>query len=206
MRTARRLLAILLAAAAFISCSRSPEKDEHASEHQTAPGSRHIEVSEEARKKSDIVLAVTGPAVIRQTIRLNGKINANEDRMAHVSPRFPGIVKAVSKHLGDTIKKGEVLAVIESNESLQLYEVKSEIDGTAIDKKITPGEFVDTSRTIFVIADLTTVWIDFSVYRSESEKLHEGEKVFIKAEDERERIESTISYIDRKSTRLNSSH
>src|SRR5437762_11680546 len=117
MRATRRLLAIFLSAAAFISCSHSSEKDERASEHQAPPGRRHIEVSEEARKKSDIVLALAGPAVIRQTIRLNGKINANEDRMAHVSPRFPGIVKAVIKHLGDTIKNGEALAVIESNES-----------------------------------------------------------------------------------------
>ena len=195
MRITQRLLLIFLAAASFTSCSRSAEKQEHVSEHQAAPGSRQIEVSEEARKKSDIVLAVAGPAVIRQTMRLNGKINPNEDRMAHVSPRFPGIVKAVGKRLGDTVKKGEALAVIESNESLQPYEVKSEIDGTVIEKKIAPGEFVDTSRTIFVIADLSTVWIDFNVYRRESEKLHEGEKVLIKAEDEREKIESVISYI-----------
>jgi cobalt-zinc-cadmium efflux system membrane fusion protein len=195
MRITHLLLIIFLAAAAFTSCSRSKEKDEASSEHQTAPVSKHIDVSEEARKKSGIELAVAGPAVLRQTMKLNGKINTNEERTAHVSPRFPGIVKAVGKRLGDPVKKGEALAVIESNESLQTYEVKSEIDGTVIEKKITLGEFVDTGRTIFVVADLSTVWIDFSVYRRESEKLHEGAKVFIKAEDAGEKIESTISYI-----------
>src|SRR2546430_6345451 len=157
MRTTPRLLAIFLTAAAFASCSRSTEKDAHASENQTAPVNKHIDVGEEARKKSGIELAVAGPAVLRQTVKLNGKINTNEDRTAHVSPRFPGIVKAVGKRLGDTVKKGEALAVIESNESLQSYEVKSEIDGTVIDKKIALGEFVDTGRNIFVVADLSTV-------------------------------------------------
>lgn len=195
MRITRSLLAIFLAAAAVASCSRSTEKAETSSEHQAAPANKHIDVSEEARKKSRIELAVAGPAVLRETVKLNGKINTNEDRTAHVSPRFPGIVKSVGKRLGDTVKTGEALAVIESNESLQPYEVKSQIDGTVIDKKITLGEFVDTGRTIFVVADLSTVWIDFSVYRRESEKLHEGVMVFIKAEDAGEKIESTISYI-----------
>ena len=195
MRITQLLLAIFLAAAALTSCSRSTQKTETNAEHQTAPTAKHIDVSEEARKKSGIELAVAGPAVLRETMKLNGKINTNEDRTAHVSPRFPGIVKAVGKRLGDTVKTGEALAVIESNESLQTYEVKSQIDGTVIDKKITLGEFVDTGRTIFVVADLSTVWIDFSVYRRESEKLHEGAKVFIKAEDAGEKIESTISYI-----------
>src|ERR1700716_2574384 len=182
MRTTPRLLAIFFTAAAFAACSRSTEKDAHTSENQTAPANKHIEVSEEARKKSGIELAVAGPAVLRQTGKLNGKINTKEDRTAQVRPRFPGIVKSVGKRLGDTVKKGEALAVIESNESLQSYEVKSEIDGTVIEKKITLGEYVDTGRNIFVVADLSTVWIDFSVYRRESEKLHEGAKVFIKAE------------------------
>src|SRR5438067_2827945 len=195
MRTTPRLLAIFLTAAVFTSCSRSTEKNAHASENQTAPVNKHIDVSEEARKKSGIELAAAGPAVLRQTVKLNGKINTNEDRTAHVSPRFPGIVKAVGKRLGDTVKKGEALAVIESNESLQSYEVKSEIDGTVIDKKIALGEFVHTGRNIFVVADLSTVWVDFSVYRRASAKLRESEKAMIKAEAGREQIESTISYV-----------
>ena len=49
-------------------------------------------------------------------------------------PRFPGIVKAVKKRLGDKVERGEVLAQIESNESLKIYDVVSEIAGTVITK------------------------------------------------------------------------
>ena len=177
----------------LVSCSKSKkEANEHAAEQ---PEKKRIEVTEEARKKSGIQIEVAGPAVLKKTLKLNGKITPNEERMVHVSPRFPGIVKSIAKRLGDVVKTGEALAVIESNESLQPYEVKSEIDGTIIKRDIALGEFVDTSKTIFIVADLSNVWVDFSVYRHESENLRVGQKVLIQPNERADKIESTISYI-----------
>src|SRR5439155_26482274 len=137
----------------------------------------------------------TGPAVLKKTLKLKGKITPNEERMLHVSPRFPGIVKSIAKRLGDVVKTGEALAVIESNESLQPYDVKSEIDGTIIKRDIALGEFVDTSKSIFIVADLSNVWVDFSVYRHVSERLGVGEKVLFQQRDSADKVERTISYI-----------
>lgn len=188
----RLILAFVIVASLFNSCSHS----EKAAEEQEADHSENlIAVTEEARRKSDIVIEIAGPAVINKTVKLNGKIGPNEERMVHVSPRFPGIVKSIAKRLGDKVKNSEALAVIESNESLQPYEVKSEIDGTIIKKEIALGEFVDTSKTIFIVADLSTVWVDFSVYRRESESLKLGQKVLLQPNESADRIESTISYI-----------
>jgi cobalt-zinc-cadmium efflux system membrane fusion protein len=177
----------------LVSCSKSKkEANEHAAEQ---PEKKRIEVTEEALKKSGIQIEVAGPAVLKKTLKLNGKITPNEERMVHVSPRFPGIVKSIAKRLGDIVKTGEALAVIESNESLQPYEVKSEIDGTIIKRDIALGEFVDTSKMIFIVADLSNVWVDFSVYRHESENLRVGQKVLIQPNERADKIESTISYI-----------
>jgi cobalt-zinc-cadmium efflux system membrane fusion protein len=177
----------------LVSCSKSKkEANEHAAEQ---PEKKRIEVTEEALKKSGTQIEVAGPAVLKKTLKLNGKITPNEERMVHVSPRFPGIVKSIAKRLGDVVKTGEALAVIESNESLQPYEVKSEIDGTIIKRDIALGEFVDTSKTIFIVADLSNVWVDFSVYRHESENLRVGQKVLIQPNERADKIESTISYI-----------
>ncbi len=185
--------ALLVSLLLLVSCSKSKkEADEHAAEQ---PKKKRIEVTEEARKKSGIAIEVAGPAVLKKTLKLNGKIGPNEERMVHVSPRFPGIVKSITKRLGDAVKTGEALAVIESNESLQPYEVKSEIDGTIIKRDIALGEFVDTSKTIFIVADLSNVWVDFSVYRHESESLGVGQKVLIQPTESADKIESTISYI-----------
>ncbi len=185
--------ALLVSLLLLVSCSKSKkEPNEHAAEQ---PGKKRIEVTEEALKKSGIQIEVAGPAVLKKTLKLNGKITPNEERMVHVSPRFPGIVKSIAKRLGDVVKTGEALAVIESNESLQPYEVKSEIDGTIIKRDIALGEFVDTSKTIFIVADLSNVWVDFSVYRHESENLRVGQKVLIRPGENADKIESTISYI-----------
>ncbi len=185
--------ALFVSVSSLASCSKlKKEADEHAAEQ---PGKKRIEVTEEALKKSGIQIEVAGPAVLKKTLKLNGKITPNEERMVHVSPRFPGIVKSIAKRLGDVVKTGEALAVIESNESLQPYEVKSEIDGTIIKRDIALGEFVDTSKTIFIVADLSNVWVDFSVYRHESENLRVGQKVLIRPGENADKIESTISYI-----------
>jgi multidrug efflux pump subunit AcrA (membrane-fusion protein) len=190
----RALSAVLFVSlSSLVSCSKSKkEADEHAAEQ---PEKKRIEVTEEGLKKSGIEIEVAGPAVLKKTLKLNGKITPNEERMVHVSPRFPGIVKSIAKRLGDVVKTGEALAVIESNESLQPYEVKSEIDGTIIKRDIALGEFVDTSKTIFIVADLKNVWVDFSVYRHESENLRVGQKILIQPNEGADKIESTISYI-----------
>jgi membrane fusion protein, heavy metal efflux system len=187
-----RLLILVLAPVVCVSCGG---KKKATQETAQAEQKKIVELSGEALKKAEITIETAGPAVLRKTIKLNGKIGSDEDRTAQINARFPGIVKAAAKRLGDEVKSGDTLAVIESNDSLQPYEVKAQIDGTIIKKDIALGEFVDTSKTIFIVADLKTVWIDFSVYRGEADDLHQGQKVFVRAGPKREPIESTISYI-----------
>src|SRR4030095_17179277 len=94
-----------------------------------------VEMSEESRKKAGIVIETAGSAKLAIKLNLNGKIAANEERMTHVIPRFPGVVKSVTKRLGDEVAKGEVLATGESNESLQTYDIKAELDGTVMKRE-----------------------------------------------------------------------
>src|ERR1051325_5492543 len=114
---ASALTSFFLAGLLLTSCSRSEREDEE----QTAEKSdkRRIEVSEEVRKECQVGIAVAEPVVLKKTVKLNGKIGPNEERMVQVSPRFPGVVKSISKRLGDHVAPGEALALIESNESLQ---------------------------------------------------------------------------------------
>lgn len=61
-----------------------------------------------------IVLARAEPSVIRRQVTLPGEIKFNEDRTAHVVPRVAGIVESVSAQLGQTVRKGQTLAVLSS--------------------------------------------------------------------------------------------
>ena len=149
----------------------------------------------DAVKNSGIIIATAGPAKIKTTIKVNGRVLPNEEHMTHVIPRYPGIVKKINKRLGDAVEKDEVVAVVESNESLQSYEVKSSIAGTVIKKDVTQGEFVKEGEAIYTVADLGTVWVDLNVHRKDFDKLKVGETVTIFPGEGMTNATGTVSYI-----------
>jgi len=146
-------------------------------------------------KEFGIELSTAGSGKLEQHVDLTGEIVIDPDRLAHIFPRFPGIVKEVRKKIGNPVKKGEVLAIIESNESLSPYEVKSLIDGNVIDMHLTRGEVIADGDHSFTIADLNKVWVNLSVYEKDLPDIQIGKKVFISAGPNTKEIEGKISYI-----------
>lgn len=142
-----------------------------------------------------IELLQAGPRELREVLRLNGIIQPNQETLVKVTPRFPGVVRSMRKRLGDKVKKDEVLATVESNQSLTTYELKAPIDGTIIDRDGTLGEFASEARPLFTIADLSTMWIDFAVYRRDFARVRVGDPVAIDVEDGGSTIESKIDYV-----------
>lgn len=142
-----------------------------------------------------IVIAAAGPASIRERVVLNGRVAPNEDALAHVMPRFPGVVRSIHKRLGDAVARGDLLAVIESNESLHPFELRAPLAGTVIAKDVAPGEFVSTDRELYQIADLGTVWVDLDVYRRDFGRLAKGQPVRVDAGDGSPPIETTLAYL-----------
>lgn len=154
-----------------------------------------VELHPEAATNSGIVLETAGSAIIKGTVKVNGRILPNEERMKHVVPRYPGVLKEVRKRLGDQVAKDEVLAIVESNESLESYAVKSDLAGTIIEKHAVPGEFVSEGKAIYVVADLSTVWVDLNVYRQDSARVEEGQTVIIDDGEGLHKEEGKIAYI-----------
>lgn len=67
-------------------------------------------------KEFGIEVGPAGPGELKVHVRLPGEIVVNADRVAHIVPRVPGLVREVRKSLGDPVRKGEVMAVLESRE------------------------------------------------------------------------------------------
>ncbi len=88
-----------------------------------------------------------------------------------------------------------MLAVIESNESLSPYEVKSLIGGTVIAKHITLGEFVRDDADVYVIADLSTVRVNVTVYAGTCRASAGAKAVTIRAAGLAEKAEGQIAYV-----------
>ncbi|HUG12540.1 MAG TPA: efflux RND transporter periplasmic adaptor subunit, partial [Opitutaceae bacterium] len=153
------------------------------------------QMSPEAARNAGIVIEPVGAAKLKQSLQVHGRVVANEDQMKHVIPRFPGIAREIHKRLGDTVAEDEVMAVVESNESLQPYEVKSAQAGTVIQKDVSAGEFVEAGETIYVVADLSSVWVDLSVYRKDFSQIKIGQSVTIDGGEGMPKAEGTIAYL-----------
>jgi len=147
-----------------------------------------------AIESANIKIKEVGPAKLRTLLHLNGKITADPDKVAHVSPRYPGVVLEVRKKLGDSVKKDEVIAVVESNDSLRPYEIKSQIAGRVVKRDAVLGESVSQDTTLYVIADLDTVSLDLAVPREDFPKLRKGQKVIVNGASENP-AEATITYL-----------
>ena len=166
-------------------------------EHRFAFASfeNRVVLEPEQLEAAGIVVATAEPAIIRERVALNGRIAPNEDALTHVMPRFPGVVRSVGKRLGDPVARGDLLAVIESNESLQPFEVRARLAGTVIAKDVSPGEFVSTDHELYQIADLRTVWVDLDVFRGDFGRLRVGQPVRIDAGDGSAPVASTLAYL-----------
>lgn len=177
---------MLVPATTKIVATEKSEKEEH---------SNGVAMSDAKVAAAEIELARAAPAVLHDGLLLNGIVQANQESLVQITPRFPGVVREVRKRIGDQVEKGDILAVVESNQSLTPYELKAALAGTIIDRQTTLGEYVSEQKPVFVIADLSTVWVDFSVYRRDLGRVRVGDQILIDPADGGPKIEAKISYV-----------
>ncbi len=99
----------------------------HEAEGEHAEGEeaedRAIHLTPEQIVIAKIEVANAGPREVAREIRATGTIVPDADRVAHVVARMPGVVAEVSRRIGEPVKAGDVLAVLESRE---MADAKSE--------------------------------------------------------------------------------
>ena len=254
------MLALLLIGG---GCGGGATDEEEVPAHKTAEGhtdERLVRFDMDDLGALGIELETAGPGLIGVTIELPGEVRVNGDTAAHVAPRVGGVVRSVFKSLGDRVRAGELMAILQSREladtkatflaaherldlAKALFEreerlwkqkispeqdyldarntlaearielrateqklhalgftqeelndlpdqhdanftenrVTAPFDGTVIEKHITLGETIAADQSVFTIADLSTVWIDLSVYQKDLGKIRGGQKVAITA-------------------------
>lgn len=130
MRVAIALVMTALLAACGSSPQQSSSRDDHDEQAHTGEeleqhgeeeeGEHHEEqalaLDPEMLSDSGIELAVAAPGIVEIFTELPGEVHLDQDRMAHVSCRVGGVAVEVRKSLGDTVRAGELLAVLESRE------------------------------------------------------------------------------------------
>jgi len=228
----------------------------------------------ELAKKVGIESAIAGPGTIKSLKQLPGEIALNEDRLSHVVPRVPGVVLESRKNLGDNVREGEVLAIIDSRElgearssylvamereklakynferaqnlwerqvipekeflttqkvyleekialaaaarklktlglseqdiseladgslkHLTQFIIRAAFDGVVVRKHLSPGEWVKEDAEIFVIADLSQVWVEITVYEKDMESVYMGQEATVRNGISDLAVAGKVSYI-----------
>lgn len=247
--------------------------------HAEDPGDAHsqeerdlVRLAAAELEEFGIELRTAGSGEMRIEKTYPGEVKANEDRYAHVTPRVAGVVRSVQASLGERVRAGQTMAVMESREladiksaylaarerlelarsnfereerlfdkkisseqeyleakqamaeegielrsafqklralgfseayieqlpeqpeaSLTLYPLTAPFTGTVIEKHIVQGEALEANADAFEMTDLSTVWVDLSIYQQDMGLIEEDLAVVITSSGHTER--GTISYV-----------
>jgi cobalt-zinc-cadmium efflux system membrane fusion protein len=133
---------ILIFAGFFIHCGKSDEPQhspaesaEHSHDeadpaghshdsaedsHDSTAGHRHLQVSPEIIKQWGIQYTEVIQRDYVERVTLTGLVKENQETTFFISALVPGIVTAIKKDIGDTVRKGDVLCVLNSPGLLEL--------------------------------------------------------------------------------------
>lgn len=138
-------------------------------------------IAADIAEKAGIQTVEAGPGSIERTLTTYGQLTIAQEQIARVRARFPGVITKVNVRLGDRVAKGDLLAQVESNQSLKTYDLRSPIDGVVTQSQISVGE-VAGEQPLFAIADLTTLWAELRVFPGQRTEVTVGQKVNLQAE------------------------
>jgi cobalt-zinc-cadmium efflux system membrane fusion protein len=243
------------------------EHDEHGEKGVVRLGDAEL-------KEFGIEIGTAGPGNLKVHVSLPGEVVVNADRLAHIVPRVSGVVREVRKGLGDRVRKGDVMAVLESRDladakaaflnatekhalaranfareedlwkkrispeqdylqakqalaevgielrsaeqklhalgfsdaylaqlpsqpdmSYTRFEIVAPFEGTVIEKHLSLGETRKDDAEVFVIADLSSVWVNLSVYQKDMPYIRKGQPVVVSAGHGIPDRSGVISYI-----------
>lgn len=154
---------------------------------------RTTTIRPEAAAAAGVRTTEAGPASLAQTVGLTGTVQADPARLADVRPRYAGIVQEVRANIGQRVRAGDVMAVVESNDSLQTFDVTAPIDGMVLSRDVQVGQVVG-DVPLFKLADLSEVWIQLDVFGRSLARVRAGQDVAIETVDG-QRVNGVIDWL-----------
>ena len=167
------------------------DHEDHADEEEAAGP---IRLTPEQVQAAAITVTAAGPATIRERLPLYGVIAPNAERVREITPRFPGVIRSVSKRPGDPVRQGETLATVESNESLQTYALPAPLSGVVTARSANPGEQTG-ERVLFTVADLSTVWVEVALFPRDRSRVRVGQSVRVRSGETGQAAEGKVVYV-----------
>ena len=152
-------------------------------------------------KEAGISTQVASAGNLKQTLKLYGQALPDPVRISHIQARYPGVIRSVKATIGDRVKAGDVLASVESNESLRQYSISAPINGTIVERHANADEFT-SDKVLFTLVDYSQLEVHLHAFPAQANKLKAGQTVSLTGEGRTatSQIESLTSHEDGAST------
>jgi len=143
--------------------------------------------------ESGIEVETAAAQAIVETVELTGTVQANPAGVSEVRARFSGLVTRILVDVGDTVIRGDVLGQVETNESLRSVPITAPISGLIVNRNIQVGQ-VTSEEALFVIANLSEVWVQLDVFGRDLGAIQSGQRTKVTLLDGTDFM-GTIDYV-----------
>ena len=143
--------------------------DEHSIENS-------VEIAPEIASRAGIRGEIARSGQINQSLVVYGKTVVDPSKVSHIRARFPGTITKIRSNIGDRVKAGDILAEIESNESLKHYTIKSPLSGVITARNGNPGELAQ-EQVLLTVANYEQIWVEFQIFPSQAQKISVGQAI-----------------------------
>lgn len=151
-------------------------------------------IAPDAAKAGGVKVETAGGATVSDLIDMGGRIEVTPEGRAEVRARLPGLIVSLSGKIGQQVRRGQVLARVESSHSLQTYTITAPISGTIVEKNVNVGDTTG-DRALFAIADPTNLHAEFFVYPRDAERVRVGQPVSLKSLSGEGTIQSVVEAV-----------
>lgn len=135
-----------------------------------------------------------GQAVLEETVALSGRVELQPQGRADITAWYPGRIVAMTRAIGERVRRGETLARVTSSDSLQTYSIPAPISGVVMARNANVGD-VAGSSPIYVIADASQVRATFYVYPRDAERLRAGQPITVRSLGGEQSVRATIEAV-----------
>lgn len=151
-------------------------------------------ISPEAARAGGVKTEIAGPATLAELVDMAGRVEVTPEGQGKVRAWYPGRILAMTAELGQRVRKGQVLARVESSNSLQAYPIPAPIAGVIIQKNANVGD-VAYEEPLYVIADPTKLHAEFFVYPRDAERVRAGQRVEVRTLSGDDRVVATVEAV-----------